>query len=173
MSLLRRNRFTWIVPASFLFCCLAMPSFASATTATRVFPASGCIPADGSPTFGRINSIGQWYSVASIGAIPFICPLISDPAVAIPAVSPLTASVTVHGWDNYNPSSSVYVCDQPAGGGSPTCSTVKYAPNAGSWSVTANLPTMTAGDYIYLEVVLGPVIDSAYCTFWGYSLTNQ
>jgi hypothetical protein len=173
MSMLGRSRFTWIFLSAFLFLFVALPSLANATPSTRVFPAAGCIPVYDSASGARISGYGQWYSVYSIGSPTIICPLTSDSTVAIPAASPFTASVTVHGYDNSFNSSFAWVCDQAPGGGVPVCSTAKGSLTTGGWTITPNLPSMTAGDYVYLVVTLGPVITGSVCTFWGYSLTNQ
>ena len=171
MKTLRPNRFAWAVSAAFIVTLLAMPSLAHAT-ATRLFPAGpGCQPFEGAPA---LSSNLQWYNTSSPGYAVLLCPIISDPTVAIPAVSPLTASIIVNGYSNgYNGGIGVAVCAQAPGGGVPTCSAEKWATTAGSVSLSANLPTMSAGDYVYMLVLLSPVSGGSYSTFWGYALTNQ
>jgi hypothetical protein len=119
-----------IMSAAITALLCAVPSVASATT-TRVFHAASCLGLD-SPSDVRMNSGGQWYSTLSIGTAYLICPLVSDGTVAIPAVSPLSASVSVNAYSNGSNGVGVWVCDQPAGGGSPVCSsTAKWSTGPG------------------------------------------
>jgi|HubBroStandDraft_6_1064221.scaffolds.fasta_scaffold475578_2 hypothetical protein len=151
----------------FVLVCIimAIPSAAKATS-TRTFPASGCVPANSNVTF---TSIYQWTNNLTIGNSSVICPLVSDPTVSISAG---TASVTANGWDNFASASEVRVCRQPVAGGTFNCGGWSSGSSAGAWSLSPTIPTLSAGDYVFLEVSLGPPMGGGYCTFWGYTLSN-
>ena len=165
-------RVRYYVSAVVIAVGLCAAATANATTTQRVFHALPCKAANSN---GILSSIYQWYNASSLGNTSIVCPVTSDSTVAIPATSPLTASVTVNGYDNAIGASSVRLCRQPASGGTPQCATTSASSTAsGSWSLTAPLPSgLSVGDYVYLEVSLGPVMGGSYCTFWGYTLTNQ
>jgi hypothetical protein len=147
------------------------PAFATTTPhhASECFVANGGIIANNS---GQLASTGL-----TTGAV--WCPITYDEGAS-------PTKVTISGFSNGCPGGSsaygltVNVCVAPAAGGAQVCNASASIPSggctAGVYQISANVPTMSSGDYVYANVAFGIPSGSgggaSYNSFFGYQVQH-
>jgi hypothetical protein len=154
---------------------LTAMAHAANATVVRSFNAATCTVVSGTPNY---SNIGQIANLSTSTPLKLWCPIISDPTVGLPSVL-TSAFVFVDAYNNGCtggvPNLSATVTSVPKNG---SIGTTAFFSSPGScvgavYDLGGTPPTMSAGDYAFITVTLGPAVSGSFSTFFGYSLTNQ